>query len=41
MRSILILLHKNCTNFFLNKAAVSLMFIIPFAMIYLFGQIFA
>lgn len=40
MRSILVLLRKDFTNFFRNKAAVSLTFVIPFAMIYLFGQIF-
>jgi ABC-2 type transport system permease protein len=40
MRSILVLLRKDFTNFFRNKAAVSLTFIIPFAMIWLFGIIF-
>ena len=40
MRSTLVLLRKDFTNFFRNKAAVSLTFIIPFAMIWLFGVIF-
>jgi ABC-2 type transport system permease protein len=40
MRSILVLLRKDFANFFRNKAAVSLTFIVPFALIYLFGQIF-
>ncbi|MBP6508727.1 MAG: ABC transporter permease [Opitutaceae bacterium] len=40
MRTILVLLRKDFTNFFRNKAAVSLTFIVPFALIYLFGQIF-
>jgi ABC-2 type transport system permease protein len=40
MRPILVLVRKDLTNFLRNKAAVSLTFAIPFAMIYLFGQIF-
>jgi hypothetical protein len=40
MHPILVLLRKDFTNFFRNKAAVSLTFIVPFVMIYLFGQIF-
>ncbi len=40
MRPILVLLRKDFTNFFRNKAAVSLTFIVPFAMIWLFGVIF-
>jgi ABC-2 type transport system permease protein len=40
MRSIFILVRKDITNFLRNKAAVSLTFAVPFAMIYLFGQIF-
>ncbi len=40
MRAILPLLRKDFLSFFRNKAAVSLTFIVPFAMIYLFGQIF-
>jgi ABC-2 type transport system permease protein len=40
MRTILVLLRKDFTHFFRNKAAVSLTFIVPFALIYLFGQVF-
>jgi len=40
MSIILILCRKDFANFFRNKAAVSLTFIVPFALIYLFGQIF-
>jgi ABC-2 type transport system permease protein len=40
MHPILVLLRKDFTNFFRNKAAVSLTFIVPFVLIYLFGQIF-
>lgn len=40
MRPILVLLRKDFTNFFRNKAAVALTFIVPFMLIYLFGQIF-
>ncbi len=40
MRTILALLRKDFINFRRNKAAVSLTFAVPFAMIYLFGQIF-
>lgn len=40
MHPILPLLRKDFLNFFRNKAAVSLTFAVPFAMIYLFGQIF-
>jgi ABC-2 type transport system permease protein len=40
MRSILPLLRKDLLHFVRNKAALSLTFIVPFAMIYLFGQIF-
>ena len=40
MHPILVLLRKDFTNFFRNKAAVSLTFVVPFALIYLFGQIF-
>ena len=40
MRSLLPLLRKDFLNFFRNKAAVSLTFAVPFAMIYLFGQIY-
>ncbi|MCX6951463.1 MAG: ABC transporter permease [Verrucomicrobia bacterium] len=40
MSSIFALLRKDFLNFRRNKAAVSLTFIIPFAMIALFGQIF-
>ncbi len=40
MSPILTLVRKDFLNFFRNKAAVSLTFAVPFAMIYLFGQIF-
>lgn len=40
MNAVLVLLRKDFINFFRNKAAVSLTFIVPFALIYLFGQIF-
>lgn len=40
MNTILVLLRKDFTNFFRNKAAVSITFLVPFVMIYLFGQIF-
>ncbi len=40
MTAIRALLRKDFLNFFRNKAAVSLTFIVPFAMIALFGQIF-
>ncbi|MCC6414681.1 MAG: ABC transporter permease [Opitutaceae bacterium] len=40
MHPILVLFRKDFTNFFRNKASVSLTFIVPFALIYLFGQIF-
>ena len=40
MNTILVLVRKDFTNFFRNRPAVLLTFIIPFVMIYLFGQIF-
>ena len=40
MHPILVLVRKDFTNFFRNKAAVSLTFIIPFVMIWLFGLVF-
>ena len=40
MSSIFALVRKDFLNFRRNKAAVSLTFAVPFAMIYLFGQIF-
>jgi ABC-2 type transport system permease protein len=40
MRPLLALLRKDFLNFFRNKAAVSLTFVVPFVMIFLFGQIF-
>jgi ABC-2 type transport system permease protein len=40
MRSIFVLVRKDFTNFLRNKAALSLTFLVPFVMIYLFGQIF-
>lgn len=40
MRTILVLVRKDFTLFFRNRAAVSLTFVVPFALIWLFGQIF-
>ena len=40
MHPVLVLVRKDFINFLRNKAAVSLTFIVPFAMIALFGQIF-
>ncbi|MBC7369039.1 MAG: ABC transporter permease [Undibacterium sp.] len=40
MHTILVLVRKDFTNFFRNKPALLLTFVIPFVMIYLFGQIF-
>jgi ABC-2 type transport system permease protein len=40
MHPILVLLRKDFRIFFSDKAAVALTFIVPFALIYLFGQIF-
>ncbi|MEO5913626.1 MAG: ABC transporter permease [Luteolibacter sp.] len=40
MRTILILVRKDFTLFFRNKAAVSLTFIVPFVLIWVFGQVF-
>ena len=40
MRLILTLLHKDFMRLFRDKAALSLTFIVPLALIYLFGQIF-
>lgn len=40
MRTILVLVRKDFANFFANKAAVSLTFLVPFALIWLFGQVF-
>jgi ABC-2 type transport system permease protein len=40
MRTILVLVRKDFTNFFRNKAAVSLTFAVPFALIWLFGLVF-
>jgi ABC-2 type transport system permease protein len=40
MHPILVLVRKDFTNFFRNKAAVSLTFIVPFVMIWLFGLVF-
>ncbi len=40
MRTLLVLVRKDFLNFFRNKAAVSLTFLVPFAMIWLFGNIF-
>ena len=40
MRIILTLVRKDFINFFRNKAAVSLTFAVPFALIWLFGMVF-
>lgn len=40
MNVLLVLLRKDFTNFFRNRASVSLTFLVPFAMIYVFGQVF-
>ena len=40
MHPILVLVRKDFTNFFRNKPAVLITFVVPFVMIYLFGQIF-
>lgn len=40
MRTLLILVRKDFTLFFRNKAAVSLTFIVPFMLIWVFGQVF-
>jgi ABC-2 type transport system permease protein len=40
MSSILVLVRKDFTNFFRNRAAVSLTFLVPFVMIWLFGLVF-
>ncbi len=40
MRTILVLVRKDFANFFRNKAAVSLTFAVPFALIWLFGAVF-
>lgn len=40
MRTILVLVRKDFTTFFRNKAAVSLTFIVPFALIWIFGGVF-
>ena len=40
MHPVLVLVRKDFTPFFRNKAAVSLTFIIPFVMIWLFGLVF-
>lgn len=40
MRIILTLLRKDFANFFRDKAAVSLTFLVPIALIYIFGQVF-
>jgi ABC-2 type transport system permease protein len=40
MHPVLVLVRKDFTHFFRNKAAVSLTFIIPFVMIWLFGLVF-
>ncbi len=40
MRIILTLLRKDFANFFRDKTAVSLTFLVPVALIYIFGQVF-
>lgn len=40
MRSILVLVRKDFANFLRNRAAVSLTFAVPFALIWLFGLVF-
>ena len=40
MRTIFVLVRKDFANFTRNQAAVALTFIVPFALIWLFGQIF-
>ncbi|MSU65867.1 MAG: ABC transporter permease [Opitutus sp.] len=40
MRTIFILVRKDVANFLRNRPAVSLTFIVPIALIYIFGQVF-
>ena len=40
MNPILVLLRKDFALFFRDKASISLTFLVPFALIYLLGQIF-
>lgn len=40
MRTILVLVRKDFANFFRNRAAVALTFVVPFVLIWLFGQVF-
>ncbi len=40
MNAILVLLRKDFALFLRDKASISLTFIVPFALIYLFGQIY-
>ena len=40
MRTLLILVRKDFANFSRNRTAVSLTFIVPIALIYIFGQVF-
>jgi len=40
MNTILVLVRKDFANFFSNRAAVSLTFIVPFALIWIFGWVF-
>jgi ABC-2 type transport system permease protein len=40
MHPIVVLFRKDFTTFFRSKASVALTFIVPFVLIYLFGQIF-
>lgn len=40
MRTILVLVRKDLANFYRNRAAVILTFVVPIALIYVFGQVF-
>lgn len=40
MRPLLVLVRKDFANFFSNRAAVSLTFVVPFALIWIFGEVF-
>lgn len=40
MRTLITLVRKDITNFVRNRAALSLTFIVPIALIYIFGQVF-
>src|SRR6185503_10652360 len=40
MRILLTLLRKDCANFLRDKTTLSLTFLVPVALIYIFGQVF-